>query len=283
MHKITKKFSSAHSNFVRLLALSMVGVVLVGIFFSLSVRADGARVVVTPTNAQGWYSGNTTDGGAVTYFNDSTSPYPTGVLALTTNTTQGAKAQYLKDVNIPLAQVTDLSYYTKHVAGPDGAAVSYQLNLELYGIVDWTTAFVFDPSANGQVVNGEWQKWDVYNGRFWANNNVYPIVVAGNGADPYYTLNELKAAYPNANLRSIGVYAGTFDPGFNVGTTKENLNLLTDGITLNGSTYDFETPPPVTSPTYATSKDQCKDGGWMSFQGSYTNQGQCVSSIVSAH
>jgi hypothetical protein len=183
-------------------------------------------------------------------------------------------------MNIPLAEVTDLSYYTKQVAGPGNAAVSYQLNIELHGIVDWTTAFVFDPSANGQVVAGTWQKWDVDSGRFWANGNVYPIVIAGNGADPYYTLDELKAAYPNANVRSFGVYAGTFDPAYNVGDSKQNLNLETDGITFNGTTYDFETTPPA--PSYATSKDQCKEGGWMSFQGAYTNQGQCVSSITSA-
>lgn len=279
MHKITKKLSSANGNFVKLLALSMIGIMVVGVFFSLSVRADGTRVVVKATDAHGWYSGNTTDGGAVTYFNDSTSPYPSGVLALTTNETAGAKAQYLKDVNIPLAEVTDLSYYTKQIAGPDGSAVSYQLNIELHGIVDWTTAFVFDPSANGEVIAGTWQQWDVDNGRFWANGDVHPIVVAGHGADPYYTLNELKAAYPYANVRSIGVYAGTFDPAYNVGTSKQNLNLEVDGVTFNATTYDFETTPPA--PSYATSKDQCKDGGWMSFQGSYTNQGQCVSSVVS--
>lgn len=268
-----------HSNSIKLLALAAVSIVVAGSFFALSVRAEGVRVVVKGDDAQGWYSGDTSDGGAVSYYGDSTSPYPSGVLALTTNDTPGAKAQYLKEVNVPLAQVTDLSYYTKQVAGPAGAAVSYQLNIELHGIVDWTTAFVFDPSANGQVVAGEWQKWDVYNGQFWANNSVHPIVVAGNGGSPYYTLNELKAAYPNANVRSFGVYAGTFDPAYNVGTSKQNLNLEVDGVTFNSSMYDFEVAIP--EPTTATSKDQCKNGGWMSFQGAYTNQGQCVSSIVS--
>jgi hypothetical protein len=279
MQKTIQKNGFLSGNFAKLLALSAVAVVVAGSFFALSVRAEGVRVVVKGDSAQGWYSGDTTDGGAVTFFNDTTSPYPSGVLALTTNTTEGAKAQYLRDVNIPLAQVTDLSYFTKHVAGPSDAAVSYQLNIELKGIVDWTTAFVFDPAANGQVQTGTWQKWDVYNGRFWANGNVSPIVVAGNGGSPYYTLNELKAAYPNANVRSFGVYAGTFDPYYSVGTSKQNLNLEVDGVTFNSSTYDFEVTPPA--PTTATSKDQCKDGGWLSFQGAYTNQGQCVSSIVS--
>lgn len=276
MRKTTKKLNNVHGNFIKLLGLSVIGVVLVGLFFSLSVRADGTRVVVKGDDAKGWYAGDVRPGGAVSYFGDSTSPFPTGVLALTTDATEDAKAQYLKLANIPLAQVTDLSYYTKHVAGPASAAVSYQLNINLYGIPDWTTAFVFDPASNGQVVHDAWQKWDVYNGRFWANDSVPPIVVIGAGNEPFYTLNELKAAYPDAIVHSFGVYAGTFNPDYNVGTSKQNLMLETDGITFNESTYDFEA-----APTLATSKDQCKDGGWMTFSGAYTNQGQCVSSITS--
>ena len=276
MQKITKKFGNVHSNFIKLFALSVVSVMVVGVFFALAVQADGTRVVVTGTDPKGWYSGDIHDGGAVSFFGDASSPYPTGALALTTNETAGAKAQYLKEVNIPLSQVTDLSYYTKHVAGPDDAAVSYQLNIELHGIPDWTTAFVFDPASNGQVTHGTWQKWDVFNGRFWANDSVPPIVVIGAGNAPFYTLAELKAAYPNANVRSFGVYAGTFHPDYYVGDSKKNLNLETDGVTFNQLTYDFDA-----APTLATSNDQCKDGGWMSFQDAYKNQGQCVSSIVS--
>lgn len=274
MRKTTKKLTPIHGNFVKLLGLSVIGVVLVGLFFSLSVRADGTRVVVKGDDTKGWYAGDIHAGGAVSFFGDSTSPFPTGVLALTTDATEDAKAQYLKVANIPLAQVTDLSYYTKHVAGPASAAVSYQLNINLHGIPDWTTAFVFDPALNGQIVHDTWQKWDVYNGRFWANDSVPPIVVIGAGNEPFYTLNELKAAYPDAIVHSFGVYAGTFDPSYNVGTSKQNLMLETDGITFNESTYDFEA-----APTLATSTDQCKDGGWMTFQNAYKNQGQCVSSV----
>lgn len=276
MRTTTKKFNTVHGNFIKLLGLALVGVVLIGLFYSLSARAEGTRVVVNGTDTKGWYPGDIHEGGAVSFFGDATSPFPTGVLALTTDATEDAKAQYLKLANIPLAQVTDLSYYTKHVAGPANAAASYQLNINLWGVPDWTTAFVFDPSSNGQVVHDTWQKWDVDNGRFWANDSVPPIVVIGAGSEPFYSLEQLKGAYPNAIVHSFGVYAGTFDPDYNVGTSKQNLNLEVDGITFNESTYDFEA-----APTLATSTDQCKDGGWMSFQSAYKNQGQCVSSIVS--
>lgn len=276
MRTPTKKLNSVQGNYIKLFGLAVIGVVSVGLLFSLSVRAEGTHVVVTGTNPQGWYSGDIREGGAVSFFGDVTSPFPSGVLALTTDATEDAKAQYLKLANIPLSQVTDLSYYTKHVAGPDNAAVSYQLNIDLWGIPDWTTAFVFDPSSNGQVVHDTWQKWDVYNGRFWANDSVPPIVVIGSGNEPFYTLDQLKAAYPDAIVHSFGVYAGTFNPDYNVGTSKQNLNLETDGITFNESTYDFDA-----APTLATTKDECKDGGWITFQDAYKNQGECVSSIVS--
>ena len=51
--------------------------------------------------------------------------------------------------------------------------------------------------------------------------------------------------------------------------------VRTDGVNFNGTTYDFQL---ANSPT---SKDQCKEGGFVNFtdaQGQpFTNQGQCVS------
>ena len=276
MQNIAKKFTTINSNMITLTALMAAAAVVLGVFFTLPAGAEGTMVVVKGDDAKGWYSGDTTDGGAVTFFGDNTSPYPTGVLALTTSTTAGAKAQYLKDVDVLLKDVTDLSYYTKHVSGPADAAVSFQLNIALKGLDYWITSLVFDPSANGQVVAGEWQKWDVDSGRLWSSGTVGPVVTIGAGGAPYYTLDYLKAYYPSARVMSIGVYAGTFDPAYDVGETKQNYNVEADGVTFNGTTYDFEAAPSI-----AATKDQCKDGGWMSFQGAYTNQGQCVSSIVS--
>ncbi|MES2213287.1 MAG: hypothetical protein V4473_00425 [Patescibacteria group bacterium] len=33
-------------------------------------------------------------------------------------------------------------------------------------------------------------------------------------------------------------------------------------------------------PQYPTSKDQCKKGGWMDFNGKFKNQGDCVSYVA---
>ncbi len=53
-----------------------------------------------------------------------------------------------------------------------------------------------------------------------------------------------------------------------------NADALTVGVSGDETTYDFE---PALTPT---SKNQCKDGGWMTFNApAFTNQGQCVSYV----
>lgn len=55
--------------------------------------------------------------------------------------------------------------------------------------------------------------------------------------------------------------------------TAENTVLTGDPTTI------YPENPPVTTPT---TKDQCKNGGWMTFTNpSFKNQGQCVSSVAS--
>lgn len=50
--------------------------------------------------------------------------------------------------------------------------------------------------------------------------------------------------------------------------------ILIDNLDVNGEIFEF-TPPP-------TSKDQCKDGGWMDFSSpAFKNQGDCVSFVAS--
>ena len=88
----------------------------------------------------------------------------------------------------------------------------------------------------------------------------------GAGGPPFYTITELQAACPSAVVQSIGVAVGSNNPSYDVET---------DGITINGTTYNFElTNEP-------TSKDQCKNGGWQNLTDSighaFKNQGDCVS------
>lgn len=248
----------------------------------------GSTIVVTPTNQQGWSTADTRPGGAVDFVLDATAPSGIGALQLTTDATNAAKAQYMHAANIPLANVTDLSYYTKQVSSPlfAGADPSYQLPVCLGGLTAPTmanpsgclgfTTFVYEPYENpglgtpgGVVVPGVWQQWDVDAGQFWSSRTATGggtcNVVAGFGGAPFYSLAALKTVCPNAVVAGFGVNIGSFNPSYNV---------YTDMVNFNGTSYDFE-PYEV-----ATNKDQCKSGGYLNVKradGSpFKNQGDCI-------
>jgi hypothetical protein len=246
--------------------------------FLFVIVAAATTIVVTPTNQQGWTAmppgADTRPGGAVNFVVDSTAPAGVGALQLTTDATTTSKAQYMHATNTPLANVTELSYWTKQVSASfAGGDPSYQLVVCLGGVTGVTcngfTTFVFEPYQNGVVVNNEWQQWDVDAGQFWSSRTASGggtcNVVAGGGGAPFYTLADLKANCPNAVVAGFGV---------NIGSNNPSYNVYTDLFNFNGTTYDFE-PYEV-----ATTKDQCKNGGHNNVTradgSSFKNQGDCI-------
>ncbi len=246
----------------------------------VSIAAAAVTTVVTPSNTEGWSTADTRPGGAVNFVADATSPFPGGALQLTTNASTTAKAQYLHAANVTLASTTDLSYYTKQATTTAsttfaGAAPSYQLIVYLNGTTTGFTTLVYEPYQNGTVIPGTWQQWDVDAGMFWSTRTFTDggtcSVVAGGGGAPFYTLAGLQAACPDAVVVGFGVNIGSNNPGYDV---------YTDGVVFNETTYDFELDP--VPPVVPLTKEECKNGGWMTFTNpSYKNQGQCVSSVVS--
>ena len=237
-------------------------------------------VVVTPTNTQGWSTADTRPGGAVNFVSDSTAPGGSGALQLTTDATTTSKAQYLHGTNTPLANVTDLSYYTKQISASfAGGDPSYQLVLclngfDLSGNCLGFTTMVYEPYQNGVVTPGLWQSWDVDAGQFWSSRTVTCSnggVVAGGGGAPFYSLSTLNTMCPSAVAVAFGV---------NIGSNNPSYNVLADLVRFNDTTYDFEV---FSAPS---SKDQCKNGGWATFNpnrtaGPFKNQGDCVSYVSS--
>lgn len=242
----------------------------------------GPTIVVTPTNQQGWSTADTRPGGTVSFVVDSSAPSGVGALQLTTDATTAAKAQYLHAASIPLADVNDLSYYTRQVNAPlfPGADPSYQLIVCLAGVTPsgcaGFTTFVFEPYENpglgtpgGVVIPDAWQKWNVSAGQFWSSRSYTDggscTVVAGAGGAPFYPLAVLKTMCPNAVVEGFGV---------NIGSNNPSYNVYTDLFNFNGTTYDFE-PYEV-----ATNKDQCKNGGYVNAKradgSSFKNQGDCI-------
>ena len=198
----------------------------------------------------------------------------TGALQLTTNATITAKAQYMHPSTSALADVTDLSYSSKqNSAAFSGGAPSYQLAVNLCPNEAHSsfTTFVFEPYQNGGVTPGVWQSWDVTTGTMWSSRSVSCAtgsVGAGFGGAPFYTLAGLQAAFPNAVVSGFGV---------NIGSNNPSYDVEADLVRFNETIYDFEVFSVATDP------DQCKKGGWSTFNppgGPYKNQGQCVSAAV---
>lgn len=241
--------------------------------FSAAALAQGT-IVVTPTNPQGWYSDDTRPGGAVNYVVDSTAPGGIGALQLTTDETTTSKAQYMHNTATPLANVTDLSYWTKQVSASfAGGDPSYQLSVCLGGATPTSctgfTTLVYEPYQNGTVTSGVWQFWDVDSGQFWSSRSYTDgsscTVTAGGGGAPFYSLAGLQSACPNAVAIKFGV---------NIGSNNPSYNVYTDLFGFNNTTYDFE-PYQI-----ATNKDQCKNNGWKTYRradgSTFKNQGDCI-------
>lgn len=255
----------------RFIALCAVGA---SFAVGVGVAAAATTVVVTPTNQQGWTTADTRPGGTVDFVTDATG-YGAGALQLTTDATTAAKAQYMHAASTPLADVNELSYSTKQNSAsfPDGDP-SYQLAVNLNGTSGFTT-LVYEPYYNGVVMPGTWQQWDVSSGFFWSSSTVTcsnGTITGSPGGPAAYTLAEIESACPDAVVTGFGVNVGTYNPGYDVET---------DLVDFNGTVYDFE---PYAA---ATSKDQCKDGGWTTARradGSmFANQGDCVQYVATGN
>lgn len=235
----------------RFFAVTLIAAIAAATLLFVTMASADTTIVVTPTDQQGWSTADTRPGGSVNFVTDATAPAGCGALQLTTDLTTAAKAQYMHAANTPLANVTELSYWTRQVSGPPHADPSYQLPLCLGGVVAPTeanptgcigfTTMVFEPYQNNGlaapspvITPNVWQQWDVDAGQFWSSRTYTDgtcAVVAGAGGPPFYSLTQLQTMCPNAVAVGFGVNIGTFNPGYNV---------YTDLVEFNDTVYDFE-------------------------------------------
>lgn len=249
-------------------ALSFAIMSAIGMFLP---TLAASTVVVTPDNTQGWLEADVRPDGEVNFVEDSASPYPDGALQLKTDDTNTAKAQYLREESGSLGDIEELSYWTKQVDGPAVASASFQVLVDLNGEgAEGFTTLVFEPYWQNELGDpapvefDTWQEWNVLDGGLlWSSStftdNLECSVVSGAGGPPLYTLEELTTNCPDAVLLAIGVNVGTFNAGY---------DIYVDGVTFNGTTYDFEL---TNNPEV---KDDCKKDGWMDY--GFRNQGQCI-------
>jgi hypothetical protein len=167
-------------------------------------------------------------------------------------------AEYV-DTNTPLAGVGEPTLDQTYNSGST-IAPGFQL------VVD----FDHDGTADGILV-GE-PTAPGYGNNWWLNNAAQPFVKAGaphtggGFGSPYYgTLDEWRAAFPNANVLAFGFSLGSGVTG----------DWTINAINFAGTRYTFAADVTLTS------KDQCKNGGWAtSTMPVFKNQGDCVSSFA---
>jgi hypothetical protein len=219
----------------------------------LVTAATAATTIVAPSNAGtlGWNQTDNRGAGSETWTNAFGAPdgLGSGALELKTGADTADKASIGTDAvaGTALSSVTSLGYWTDRAAGPDVAAASLQVTISLGedctdGNKNWTT-LVYEPYWNttSNTVPAAWTNWQITptSGLFWSSKTTCDgKLVAGIGGAPFYTLEQVKEAYPNATLTGLGVNVGTYNPGYEVAV---------DGVSLNDTVYDFESP--VCTPT----------------------------------
>lgn len=181
-----------------------------------------------------------------------------GLRVWTEGSTSTDKVAEYVDTDTPLADVGEpsLEYAPTSGSVPPG----YQLIVDFDG----------DGSVDGILV-GEPTS---YGNDWWLNNAAKQFVKdgapntgGGSGSNWFGSLDEWRAAFPEADVMAFG---------FSLGSGVQGDGVIS-AINFAGDRYTFA--PSVT----LMSKDQCKKGGWAtSTSPVFKNQGDCVSSFASA-
>jgi hypothetical protein len=222
---------------------------------SNSAVADCTPVVVTesdvtrqlentpPTNDWVLYTrAGTPPSAAVFVPGPATPPLGAGSLKLQTNT--GSEKVFLfnyEHVGTRLADINALGYSTYRTAGNAQQVTALNMQVDYNGDAPGGfTTLVFEPvynTAQGAVVNGEWQDWDAFgDGRWWSTNAINGQC-AGATTTCMRTWSQIVANNPDA------VITGGY--GFNQGSGNPALNVNVDALTIgyNSVCFNYDMEP----------------------------------------
>jgi hypothetical protein len=238
---------------------------------------------VTPV-APGEWTQEVADAGGVVEFVTDGAPagLGDGSLKLSTSAEVESRASLGRLASLPLSELTAASYWTKQITSvPADGNATFQLDLMLSDAADSKVTFTYQPSTQlmfnqsaTPVQNGVWQQWDVRSGFFQASKSYvggFGEVIGGAGSVSYYTVDNILAFFPTAQVVGHAV---------NLGPNAAGFETRVDGVTINDTVYDFE----YSSSYTIFSKDECKKYGWKTLKTreglSFKNQGDCVSYAV---
>ncbi len=167
---------------------------------------------------------------------------------------QGLFAFKVPNVDISAFAGQTLSYVVQNETGTNPVWVRIRLTNG--------TQYQFVPTTNPtswHTVDAATEQWQLMDGD-------------GNATGPLMTLSEVATANLGVKVDRVYLTLGmgnsyNVEPG--VGTV-----AWVDKVTIGGVTYDFVVAP--------TTKDECKEEGWESFESlTFKNQGECVSYVQS--
>jgi hypothetical protein len=272
-------------------------IVALAFAFALLVpsTALAATQVVTP-GEPGWYQADTRPPGTGTFeLGPATPPLGSGSFELDTFGSSSEKVQYLTDRydGVALADVSGIGYssYRDPASTPGVALVALNLRVDLTGDGAPDAYMVYEPyqdQGNAAIQTGTWQNWDAYRGGaalWWLNTGD-----GGCGQATPCAWSDIVGDFPGATIEegtscgpgnvttpcpgSLGLNQGSGNAG-----TISNADALYVEVDGDRTTFDFEVSEPAPS-----SKDDCKNGGWMTYtvdgEPAFKNQGDCVSSFA---
>jgi hypothetical protein len=253
------------------------------VFAGVVSPVSAATMVVHPLDPQGWGFVQETPTGSGQFVNGpAVPPMGTGSAELTVDSTGGVILANPAYGGMALSQISTLEYSTYRVSGGDALAPALQFNVDTNQFdanVAWQGRLVYEPYHTQAVLTGAWQTWDTLDdaagtgtGNWWftgaPGNTVCPQ------ANPC-TWTEVLTAFPNAGVHAVfGAVLFKAGGGWSTGFIGN-----VDAFILNEDVYDFELDV-VVPPVFPMSKDECKEGGWMTFGDMFKNQGQCVSYVA---
>lgn len=277
-------------------ALAFIITATLAVAFALTAyAASSTTLTVTPTSLQGWQIQG--DPGTSVAFVDGPSTPPLGSgsvrMQIPADGDLFTNLRHPGYAGTPLASLTDLDYYTYVTTNMGGQAPYLILNVDTNndGVTDdllffepvyQNGAYSGDPVPNQCVGNplcvtpGQWQHWNALVGGWWSGND-------GFGGPPLHTLAGYEALHPGTKIvnREDGAGGVRIAAGGGAGAWDNfdgNADAFTIGVNNNNTTYNFDLH------TAPTNKDQCKNGGWQTFNpnrpaGPFKNQGDCVSYV----
>lgn len=212
-------------------------------------------------------------------FREGPNPAPLGTGSLELTTSNGAEKVFAFNydhVGTELSYVDDISYNTYRSTGSAQQVAALNVVIDFNGpaVAGGFSTLVFEPVYNtdqGAVVSGEWQDWIASGSGVWWSTRPINGQCAGATSICDKTWSEIVANNPDATvMEGVGINQGSGNPG---------LKTAVDAFTFNNVKYDFEFSEKVTS------KDQCKENGWMNVFArdgrAFKNQGACVSYVSS--